>query len=36
LLFIELQQTFSFPFFLLRHNCCFWARATVLSCCRNR
>jgi len=45
LLFIEVQQTFSFPFFLLRHyqmpewfyvnNCCFWARATVLSCYRN-
>jgi len=44
LLFIEVQQTFSFPFSLLRHdqmpkcfyfnNCCFWARATVLSCYR--
>jgi len=42
LLCIEVQQPFSFPFFLLRHyqmpecvyfkNCCFWARATVLSC----
>jgi len=42
---IEVQQTFSFPFSLLRHyqmsecfcvnNCCFWARATVLSCYRN-
>jgi len=42
---IEVQQTFSFPFYLLRHhqmpecfyvkNCCFWARATVLSCYRN-
>ena len=42
LLFIEVQQTFSFPFFLLKHyqmpecfhvkNCCFGARATVLSC----
>jgi len=40
LLFIKVQQTFSFPFSLLRHyqmpecfcvnNCCFWARATVL------
>ena len=39
---IEVQQIFSFPFSLLRHyqmsecfyfnNCCFWARATVLSC----
>jgi len=39
LLFIEVQQSFSFPFSLLRHyqmpecfyviNCCFWARATV-------
>ena len=39
---IEVQQTFSFPFFLLRYyqmpecfyvkNYCFWARATVLSC----
>jgi len=45
LLCIEIQQTFSFPFSLLRHyqmpecfcvyNCCFWARATVLSCYRN-
>ena len=42
---IEVQQTFSFPFSLLRHyqmpecfyvkNCCFWARATILSCYRN-
>jgi len=40
LLFIKVQQTFSFPFSLLRHyqmpecfcvnNSCFWARATVL------
>ena len=39
LLCIEVQQTFSSPFSLLRHyqmvecyvkNCCFWARATVL------
>jgi len=42
LLCIEVQQTFSFPFSLLRHyqmsecfNCCFWARATVIPCCRN-
>jgi len=45
LLFIEVQQTFSFPFFLLRHyqmpecfyvkNCCFLARAIVLSGSRN-
>ena len=45
LVFIDVQQTFSFPFSLLRHyqmpecfyvdNCCFWARATVLSCYRN-
>jgi len=44
LLFIEVQQIFSFPFFLLRHyqmlecfyvnNCCFLARAIVLSCYR--
>jgi len=43
---MEVQQTFSFPFSLLRHNqmpecfyinnCSFWARATVLSCYRNR
>jgi len=36
---IDVQQTFSFPFSLLRHNqmpecfyfnnCCFWARATI-------
>ena len=42
LLFTEVQHTFSFPFSLLRpyqipecfyfNNCCFWARATVLSC----
>ena len=42
---IEVQQTFSFPFSLLRHhimpecfcvkNCCFWARAIVLSFYRN-
>ena len=42
---IEVQQTFTFPFSLLRHyqmpecfyieNCCFWGRATVLPCCRN-
>jgi len=41
LLFIEVQQTFSFPFSQLKHyqmpecfyvnNCCFWARATFLS-----
>ena len=46
LLCIEAQQTFSFHFSLLRHyqmpecfyvnNCCFWARATALSCCRIR
>jgi len=45
LLFIEVQQTLSFPFSLLRHyqmpecfyvkNCCFWTRATVLPCYRN-
>jgi len=45
LLFTEVQKTFSFLFSLLRHyqmpeclyvnNCCFWARATVLSCYRN-
>jgi len=45
LLFTEVQQTFSFPFSLLRHyqmpecflvkNCCIWARATVLWCFRN-
>ena len=44
LLFIEIQQAYSFPFSLLRHqmpeclcvnNCYFWARATVLSCYRN-
>ena len=45
LLCIEVQQTFSFPFSLLRHyqipecfyvkKSCFWARATVLSCYRN-
>jgi len=45
LLCTEVQQPFSFPFSLLRHyqmpecfyvnNCCFWARATVLTCCRN-
>ena len=45
LLCTEVQKTFSFPFSLLRHyqipecfyvsNCCFWARTTVLSCCRN-
>ena len=44
LLFIEVQQTYNFPFSLLRHqtpeffcvnNCCFWARATVLLCYRN-
>ena len=42
---IEVQQTFSFPFSVLRHcqmpecfcvnNCWSWARATVLSCYRN-
>jgi len=42
---IEVQQTFSFPCSLIRHyqmpdcfyfnNCCFWADATGLSCCRN-
>ena len=42
---LEVQQTFRFPFSLLRHyqmpecfyanNCGFWARATVLSCYRN-
>jgi len=42
---LEVQQTFSFPFFVLRHyqmpecfyvnNCCFLARATILSCYRN-
>jgi len=42
LLCIEVQQTFSFPFSLLRHyqmpecfyfnNSCLWTRATVLSC----
>jgi len=41
----RIQQNFGFPFFLLKHyqipecfyfnNCCFWARATVLSCYRN-
>jgi len=45
LLCIEVQQTFSFLFSLLTryqmpeclyvNNCCFWARATVLSCSRN-
>jgi len=45
LLFIEVQQSFCFLFSLLRHyqmpecfyvnNCCFWARATVLSWYRN-
>jgi len=45
LLCIEVQQTFSFPFSMLRHhqmpecfyvyNCCFCARAIVLSCYRN-
>ena len=45
LLCIEVQQTFCFPFSLLRHyqmpewfyfkNCCFWARATVLYWYRN-
>jgi len=45
LLFTKVQQTFCFSFSLLRHyqmpecfyfnNCCFWARATVLSCYRN-
>jgi len=45
LLCIEVQQIFRFPFSLLRryqmpecfyvNNCCFWARATVLSCYRN-
>jgi len=45
LLCIEVQQIFCFPFSLLRRyqmpecfcasNCCFWARATVLSCYRN-
>jgi len=45
LLCIEVQQTLSFPFSLLWHyqmpeyisfkNCCFWARATVLSCYGN-
>jgi len=46
LLFVEVQQTFSFPFSQLRHyempecfqhvnNCCFWPRATVLSCYKN-
>jgi len=44
-LFIEVQQTFSFPFSLPRYyqmpecfyikSCCFWTRATVLSCYRN-
>jgi len=34
---IEDQQTFSFPFSLCFYvkNCCFWARAIVLSCYRN-
>jgi len=42
---IEVQQTFCFPFSLLRHyqmpecfyvtSCCFGARAKVVSCCRN-
>jgi len=45
LLYIEVQQIFSCPFSFLRHyqmpgcfyvnNCCFWSRATVLSCYRN-
>ena len=45
LLFLEVQQNFSFPFSMLIHyqmpecfyvnNCCFWARATVLSWYRN-
>jgi len=45
LLCIEVQQTLSFPFSLLRNyqmpecfyvnNCCFWAPAAVLSCDRN-
>ena len=45
LLCIDVQQTFSFCFSLLRHyqmaecfyvsNCCFWARATILSWYRN-
>jgi len=45
LLCIEVQQIFSFSFSLLRHyqmpkcfyfnNCCFWARAIVLSCYGN-
>jgi len=45
LLFIEIQQTFGLAFSLLRHyqmpecfcvkNCCFWSRATILSCYRN-
>jgi len=45
LLCIDVQQTFRFRFSLLRHsqmaecfyvnNCCFWARATVLSWYRN-
>jgi len=44
-MYIDVQQTFRFPSSLLRHyqmpeyfpveNCCFWARATVLSCYRN-
>jgi len=45
LLRIDVQQILSFPFSLLRHyqmpecfyvnNCCFWARATVLSSYKN-
>jgi len=45
LLWIEVKQTFTFPFSLLRYYqmpecfyvkiCCFWARATVLSCNSN-
>ena len=45
LLCSEVQHVFTFPFSLLRHyqmlecfyvdNCCFWARATVLSSYRN-
>jgi len=42
---IEVQQIFSFPFSVLRryqmpecfyfNNCCFWDRATILSCYKN-
>ena len=39
LLCIDVQHIFSFPFFpecFYVSNCCFWARATLLSCYRNR